>query len=79
MPKVKFGKPKPDLLMEAIQGRRHAEHLTLEELGEKCHKSYSQMQRMFQRRTDQWELATLLTVCRVLDMPIDTVRALIRY
>lgn len=79
MPKVNLGKPKPDGLKELILGRKAALGLSFETLGQKCKMTEPQMKYIMKKHSSMWPLEKVLPICKALDIPINEVRANIRY
>ena len=78
MPRVKIAE-REDTLMETILGRKQKLKMTHAQLDKKARFADGTFKRLKGRHTDEWKLSEIKTVCYVLNIPIEKVRAEIRY
>lgn len=78
MPKVNIGKPKRDKLMELVLGRKAAMKISEEDMAIALGCSRSTLRKRFAAGSDSWTVADIKVFSRVLDVPIEEMRAAIR-
>lgn len=78
MPKTKLARPKRDYILELIIGRKCGLKMPDEEFAQKMKMSPSTMYRRLNSESDSWSLGEIKRACKILDIPIEELRANIR-
>lgn len=78
MPKTRWDKPKRDLLLEMVVGRKTILHLSEEELAQKVDMSRTTLRSRLSRGSDCWTISEVKAFAKALDIPFEEVRQAIR-
>ena len=78
MPKTRFDKPKHDVPLELVLGRKASLGFSEERLAEQMHISRNTLRARLNAGSDNWTISELKRFCRVLDIPIEEMRQALR-